>query len=304
MRFSVSVAAVLAMFAVLAGPAAGATVKNVNRGETPAGIRSYWTPERMAQAMEMSSEGPVFTPAGSDATSPALASALRHQPARNAPSAIGKLYLRWLGYRATCSGAVINTPSQRLVLTAGHCLKYLGVWSDHLMFVPAYDYGRRPFGSYSWKTAWITGPWARNSSGKFDNYDMGIIVTRRTWNGKRIGNMVGSLDYRAFPRRSGRTKILGYPAGSNRAREVRKCTVGTWAGPFYSFRLPGPVGKTARCNMAPGSSGGPWMTAYPDGFGGTDWLVDGVTSTGFRRQLATPYFGSHFRQLVYNAENR
>ena len=97
--------------------------------------------------------------------------------------------------------------------------------------------------------------------------------------------------------------MYGYPAGSNRARELRLCTSRTWAGPWYSFRLPGPAGMAGRCNMAGGSSGGPWMSAYRNGSGGTRWVVDGLTSTGLRNLRASPYFGIHLRRLIYDAEN-
>jgi hypothetical protein len=32
--------------------------------------------------------------------------------------------------------------------------------------------------------------------------------------------------------------------------------------------------------------------------------VDGLTSTGIGNLRASPYFGSHFRRLIYDAENR
>ncbi len=64
-------------------------------------------------------------------------------------------------------------------------------------------------------------------------------------------------------------------------------------------------GINAWCNMAGGSSGGPWMSAYDDGNGGTDWIVDGLTSMGWPSgRMGSPWFGSHFRRLIYNAENR
>lgn len=218
---------------------------------------------------------------------------------------MGRLFFTWLGKPASCSGSVIDTRSQRLVLTAGHCVHYAGIWSRRMIFVPGYQNGRRPFGSYRARTLWTTGPWVRIAWEYGMNYDMGMIVTKRTWNGRRVGDLVGSLPYEAFPRRFGRTQILGYPAGRMKGRRLRACYSSTWAGPRVSAQVPGPTGMAARCNMAAGSSGGPWMSAYRADGGGTEWIVDGLTSTGRRGSslMSSPYFGSHFRRLIYDADS-
>lgn len=311
-----------------AATAAEAAPIHKRTSTSTAKVRAYWTPKRMARAVDMSRlisttkragvsgagllNGPVL--GGSSATNPARAgsggagSGLRHAPAyQESDPAIGRLFFRWLGRKASCTGSVINTPSKRLVLTAAHCLNYLGVWSSHIYFVPDYDRGRRPYGSWVWKAAWVTRPWARTPYEAMANYDLGMVVTTRSRRGHRVGKVAGALPYNTFPRRNGRTRIYGYPAGKNRGKEIRVCANRrTWRGPWYSHRLRGPVGMAARCNMAAGSSGGPWLSAYRGPAGGTQWIVDGLTSTSGRRtnKLASPYFGSHFRRLVYNAENR
>lgn len=305
-----------------AAEAAAAPVQHMRSGETAAKVKSYWTPKRMAGAVDMGQlvnasrrtdvsgllNGSMLGGKPAAGVSAEPGSRLRHAPAhRESDPAIGRLFFRWLGRKASCTGSVINTPSKRLVLTAAHCLNYLGLWSDHIYFVPDYDRGRRPYGSWVWKSAWITRPWARAPYEAMANYDLGIVVTSRSRRGHRVGNIAGALPYNTFPRRNGRSRIYGYPAGKNRGKEIRVCANRrTWRGPGYSRRLPGPVGMTARCNMAAGSSGGPWLSAYRGPAGGTQWIIDGLTSTSDRhnRKLASPYFGSHFRRLVYNGENR
>jgi V8-like Glu-specific endopeptidase len=284
-------------------PSASAAPSLTNRSQSPADVKRYWTPERMSSARDMTPSG--LAPRSDGPSAPGVASAVpRHIPARNAPTAIGRIFFRWNGSPASCSGSVIDTRSQRVVLTAAHCLYLYGDWGSRYLFVPAYDRGRRPFGTYTWKTLWVTGPWSRNSYGGANNFDMGAIVVRKTRSGRRLGEVAGSLPYTSFPERVGRTKMYGYPAGANRARRLRQCDSRTWAGPWYSYRLPGPVGIAGRCNMASGSSGGPWMSAYHSGNGGTRWIVDGLTSTGVRNLRASPYFGGHFKRLLFNAENR
>src|SRR5213595_345487 len=49
----------------------------------------------------------------------------------------------------TCSGTALNTPSRSIVITAGHCVVEGRHWGRHLAFVPAYDHGARPFGTFT-----------------------------------------------------------------------------------------------------------------------------------------------------------
>jgi hypothetical protein len=105
-----------------------------------------------------------------------------------------------------------------------------------------------------------------------------------------------------FPDRFGRTELYGYPGGAMRGQELRVCSSPTWAGDGYSRRIPGPIGMAARCNMAGGSSGGPWISRYDD----NELYVDGVISTGNSRNnvMTTSYFGRAMRTLLNDAENR
>lgn len=263
---------------------ADASVKHRAGKVSNAAVRAYWTPKRMAQAKDMSR---IVGNSGSGKAAgvssvgigrgPGSVSGLRHGPASYTDPGIGRIFFRWLGGKGSCSGAVINTPSKRLVLTAGHCLKLYGAWSSHIYFVPDYFYGQRPYGSWVGKVSWVTKPWGRFSFEDMSNYDLGVIVTQRSRRGKRVGDVAGSLSYQAFPRRHGVTRIFGYPGGANRGRELRVCGGRrTWTGPGYSRRQPGPVGIAARCNMAAGSSGGPWLSAYRGANGGTEWILDGL----------------------------
>lgn len=49
----------------------------------------------------------------------------------------------------SCSGTALNTPSRSIVLTAGHCVIERGKVTRKLTFVPAYDHGSRPFGTFA-----------------------------------------------------------------------------------------------------------------------------------------------------------
>lgn len=275
-------------------------------GRSSTDVNSFWTPQKMRLAEHFDPMRGWQRPGEGDATVAAdRRGAPRHIAPLVRPIQVGRLFFTWGGRPASCSGSVIDTRSQRLVLTAGHCVHYAGIWSDRMVFVPGYQNGRRPFGSYRARTLWTTRPWVRIAWEDGLNYDMGMIVTRRTYTGQRVGDLVGSLPYETFPRRSGRTQILGYPGGAMKSQRLRACYTSTWAGPRISVFAPGPIGMAARCNMAAGSSGGPWISEYESDTGGSEWIVDGLTSTGTRGSniVSSPYFGSHFRRLIYDADS-
>src|SRR5262245_4262682 len=48
----------------------------------------------------------------------------------------------------SCSGTALNTPSRSIVLTAGHCVQERRSVGRDLVFIPAYDHGARPFGTF------------------------------------------------------------------------------------------------------------------------------------------------------------
>ncbi len=56
----------------------------------------------------------------------------------------------------SCSGISLATPSGSIVLTAGHCVYEAGRWARDLSFVPGYDHGRRPFGTFRAVAAYAT----------------------------------------------------------------------------------------------------------------------------------------------------
>ena len=62
----------------------------------------------------------------------------------------GIVFFRLGRYDYSCSGTVVNSPSQSVVITAGHCVHYGGKrrrWATHFVFVPGYQDKATPFGS-------------------------------------------------------------------------------------------------------------------------------------------------------------
>ena len=208
----IPVAALLA--ALIFAPSAGAVGGHGFGNDGQVSGKIFWTPQRVNEALN---RDPVFA-----RTSPG--NQLRHRPVTVNRPEVGKI-LGWDrrgGY--SCTGSVIDTASLRLVLTAAHCVLANGIWARRMVFIPDFRNGRRPFGTYSVRTAWVANWWQRLSFGSFGaNFDIAILVTRKTANGSRVGQIAGAIPVRAFPNRRALTDIYGYPAAAMRGRVMRTC---------------------------------------------------------------------------------
>ncbi|MCB0858679.1 MAG: trypsin-like serine protease [Solirubrobacterales bacterium] len=301
MRFTLIAVLAVAGSLAVSSSAGAAAVNRVSGNESSAAAR-FWTPERAERALR---RDPVL---GVRSTSTSV-SQTRHRPVTVNRPEVGKIlgWDRLGGY--SCTGTVIDTRSLRLVLTAAHCVYANGMWSRRMVFIPAFKNGRRPYGTYKIKAMWVSNAWQRLSFGSYGtNFDVAILVTRKLWNGSRIGENVGAIEVESNPNRRGVTDIYGYPGAAMGGRVMRTCRSRTKPDWYGGRFFPGPTGMLARCNMAAGSSGGPWVSRYSRPGGGTVGVVDGLTSTGFpqagRSYLTSPYFGRLPGLLIRATEGR
>ena len=301
MRFILLALSALAGALLFVSPAGAAVGHRMSAEEGSAAVR-FWTQERAERALR---RDPVFGVRGT--TSAGVQT--RHRPVTVNRPEVGKIlgWDRLGGY--SCTGTVIDTRSLRLVLTAAHCVYSNGMWSRRMVFIPDFRNGRRPYGTYKVKTAWVSNAWQRLSFGSYGtNFAVAILVTRKLWDGTRIGENVGAIEVESNPNRRGVTDIYGYPGAAMGGRVMRTCRSRTKPDWYGGRVFPGPTGMLARCNMAAGSSGGPWVSRYSLPGGGTVGVVDGLTSTGFpqagRSYLTSPYFGRLPRLLIRASEGR
>jgi V8-like Glu-specific endopeptidase len=182
----------------------------------------------------------------------------------------------------SCSGTALNTPSRSIVLTAGHCVVQGGSAGRRLSFIPAYDHGERPFGSFAVETAFVMPQWTG-----FENPDFDLAALRVAPN--RLGaltDVVGGRGYAASQSRFAPFQIFGYPAAALRGEELRSCRAKGLGSDPLTFPLAGPPALPSSCDMAAGASGGGWLI---DGE-----YLNGVTSysyPGRPSRLHSPYFG-------------
>jgi trypsin len=182
----------------------------------------------------------------------------------------------------TCSGTALTTPSRSIVLTAGHCVLEGGRWGKDIVFVPAYDHGARPFGTFTASAVYTMPQWRE---GENPDYDVAAIKVKPDPLG-RLGDVVGSRGWTTDRSRYTGFQIFGYPAGALEGESLRSCDTRGLGSDVFTNVFGGPPTVPGRCDMAGGSSGGAWLVA-----GG---LVDGVTSYGYTHHLGrlySPYFG-------------
>lgn len=182
----------------------------------------------------------------------------------------------------TCSGTALNTPSHSIVLTAGHCVIEGGSEGRDIAFVPAYDHGKRPFGTFVAEAIYVMPQWRHGENPDFD-----VAALRVGPNGLgKLTDVVGARGYATSKSRSSAFQIFGYPAARAGGEELRSCRAHGLGLDRFTDRFAGPPTMPASCDMAAGSSGGAWL------FDGE--YVSGVTSYSYQgrpTQLFSPYFG-------------
>ncbi len=182
----------------------------------------------------------------------------------------------------SCSGTALNTPSHSIVLTAGHCAIEHRSEGRDLSFVPAYDHGKRPFGTFKVVGIYVMPQW-RN--GENPDFDVAALRVAPNALGK-LTDVVGGRDYAISKSRTSAFQIFGYPAARAGGEELRACRAHGLGADVLTDRFLGPPTMPASCDMAAGSSGGAWL------FDGE--YVSGVTSYSYQgrpTQLFSPYFG-------------
>jgi hypothetical protein len=272
-----------------APPLAGAS----STGVEAARVLRYWTPERMAGARPLDlvlegRKGPSLR-LGRPAAG-ANASFLTVGTPEVPPYSVnGRIFIKIGKDRAYCSGTAINSPTRRLVLTAGHCVNDGGVegravWYRNLMFVPAYTAGRAPFGAFVARRNQIFSltPWVKNAN--FD-FDLGAFLTAPNKRGQNVADAVGggatiALD---LPRMQ-RFYTFGYPGEVKRMQGCNSPYIGD---DRLSYPLGGPPTLGIRCRWAHGASGGGWLI-------GDGTQINGLTSylhLENKSRTYGPYFG-------------
>jgi V8-like Glu-specific endopeptidase len=202
----------------------------------------------------------------------------------------GKLFFTAGGSGYVCSATVVNTPSQRVIFSAGHCAIDGRQVSKHVAFVPGYHNGVRPYGKFVATKSYSTPGWINNEN--FSD-DMSAFVLGGT---QKVAEVVGSRGIQFNQPRQENFVSFGYPAGSPfNGESLYSCT-----SP-YKGQDPttgNPRTQWINCNMTGGSSGGGWIIQ--------DQYLNGLNSYGYngqRNRMYGPYFGDQAMSLYNTVKN-
>ncbi len=202
----------------------------------------------------------------------------------------GKLFFVQGGGGYVCSATVVNTPSRRVVFSAGHCAIDEGQVSRNVAFVPGYHNGARPYGTFVATKSYSVADWIQHSN--FSD-DMSAFVLGGT---KKVATAVGSRGIKFNQPRRENFVSYGYPAALPFNGET------LWKCPS-PYRGQDPSASNPRtqwiaCNMTGGSSGGGWIIQNK--------YLNGVNSYGYNSQpgrMYGPYFGSQAMSLYNTVKN-
>ncbi|MFC4115989.1 trypsin-like serine peptidase [Nonomuraea zeae] len=204
----------------------------------------------------------------------------------------GRIFFTTQGRNASCSGSAVTSANKSVVLTAGHCVKLNGAFHTNWVFVPGYNAGNRPFGTWPATRLLTTQQW---NAGEDIGFDVAAAVVAPL-QGKTLVDAVGGQGVAFNQSRRQQMYAFGYPAAAPYdGSKLIYCSGRT----FDDFLLTNDLGLT--CNMTGGSSGGPWMLNFNESTGlGTQNSVNSFKYNFAANWMFGPYFGNE-AQAVYQA---
>lgn len=257
-------------------------------------IERFWTPRRMAAArpleMTVRRDGRPEVHLGRRPLAATASSSVVPTPEIPPYAWNGRLFVVQDGEEGFCSATAIDSPSRSLVLTAGHCVNTgpqegrPSRWSTHLEFVPGYNGGAAPYGTFA-----LTGPpralraW---TAGGNPDFDLGAFLVAPNAEGVPLAEAVGGgAAIVTDLGRKQRFETFGYPGTSER---MRTCVSGSAGEDPATATLPGPATVGVHCYWPPGSSGGAWLID-----GGRE--IDGINAylqVAEKKRTFGPYFSA------------
>jgi hypothetical protein len=302
-RVAGQLATLIALLAAAACPAAAAAAPThpaasagpPTQPREAARVARYWTPARMRAArpldLVVGANGKPRLRVGAAAAEPAASASFLAVPTPDLPpySFNGRIFIRRGDLAGYCSGTAINSPTRQLVLTAGHCINSgredgeRSVWSDYLQFVPAYNGGVAPFGSFVARRKEIRAPRQWTVHGNPD-FDLGAFLTLPNSAGVNVADAVGGgATIVTGLSRHQTFQSFGYPGET---KHMQKCSSPYIGDDLISNPFPGPPTLGIRCHWVPGASGGGWLI-------GDGTQINGV-NTYLRLNDKSRTFGPYF----------
>ena len=209
--------------------------------------------------------GPKGTPWGNPGTAPATTT--------------GKVFFTdHRGGQWVCSGSLVNSPAQNVVITAGHCVYGTAggelppgeTWHSNWVFAPGFNHGSAPYGYWSARQLWTLTNYANNGD---EQDDLGAAILNRNGAGWNAVALLGGQGYAWNQSSTQYVHDFGYPAAAPfNGQTLQECDgVAGWNGWWWVDM------EMLNCNFTGGSSGGPWLMSFNGEFG----YIDGVNDFGY-----------------------
>ncbi|MBG0815810.1 serine protease [Planomonospora sp. ID82291] len=204
----------------------------------------------------------------------------------------GRVFFTYRGRNASCSGNAVTSENRSTVITAGHCVKMGGAFHTNWVFVPGYDRGERPHGTWVATALYTTPQW--NNAEDIDHDVAAAVVA--PLDGRHLTDVVGGQGVAFNQARRRQMHAFGYPA----AAPYDGSTLVYCSGrAFDDFLMSRDLGLN--CDMTGGSSGGPWFLDFDEATGlGTLNSVNSFKYGFASGWMLGPYFGVE-AQAVYQA---
>jgi V8-like Glu-specific endopeptidase len=209
---------------------------------------------------------------------------------------IGVLFFSQRGTDYRCSAAVVG---ENALWTAGHCVHdgsgELEGWSENVVFVPAYENGSAPYGSWSHYDLCTQESWHSNTDLRFD---LAGVILEPNLAEQSVRSVVGSLGFAYNLSAKQHWFNIGYPTENPFNGTTMQICAGSFARNATSLPFPMPVGMG--CDLTPGSSGGPWIISFSGSSGNNNYL-NGNNSfrySGYEEEVYSPYFGDAAKDLL------
>jgi V8-like Glu-specific endopeptidase len=311
----VVVLAAVGLAAVAVPPAATAAPSGITvhvAADTPAAARAVaakWTPEAMRHAVPLDRSLPSVDPAKLTRDMrqglPQVVPPTGVQPAAfpsggaawtgggKVATTAGRVFFTYQGRQASCSGNAVTSGNKSTVITAGHCVKLDGAFHTNWVFVPGYNNGNAPYGTWTARATMATPQWVASED---INYDVGAAVVNQL-NGQSLTDVVGGQGIAFNQARGQNMYAFGWPAAAPYdGTKMIYCS-----GTTFSAFLSDGIGMT--CDMTGGASGGPWFLQFSEASGtGLQNSVNSYKINFIPTWMFGPYFGTDAQNLYNTAQ--
>ena len=181
---------------------------------------------------------------------------------------VGALFPGGVASPHSCTAGVVDSPSGNVIVTAAHCVAGGGTG---IVFVPGYDDGGAPYGSWTVTKAYAAAGWISGQDPKMDYVFLVVSPLSTNATSAPLQSVTGGNVLGTAPRPGYTVTVAAYRVGRDDQPVICASRV-YLSGGYPSFDCAGYVA---------GTSGAPWIVGYESSTGaGTITAVIGGLNQG------------------------